>query len=1001
MTGIEIPLATGLIVQACAKLYDGWRDYLDETPPLNESVIHSFIEETIIGPCLYDVMPSMADEQARDALSSFLSSVDFAQLATDATVFYLLGSSPVSSPEIYRRTCQLLEIHGLAPTAAVDVSQHLVRLLAELAGKIVPDDPSSGISSKNKDKSKQKAIRAALEDSRIKLRATISDQLAAIIASLDAEHVDLRRLNNKIRQLRSAQKAAHATITPPNADNANRVPFDDIYVPPTVTSFGGEKLTRWATAGDLDRVFRLHRRNVVLGSPGAGKSTLAIHLARIIAADEQVAGCEVAMLVVLREHGATTISRRGMSVARTISEAMFDRYQVSLTGAEIAFLCSSGRLLVIFDGVDELLDPETRRAVVTAIEAFAGIYDRAPMLVTARVIGYEQAPLNQNSFSSLRIAPFTNGQAAEYAYKWFRLDRELTSKDVEQLVASFMRESDESSDLRENPLLLSLMCGLYKYQEYLPSNRPQIYADCAQLLFDLWDRRRHVLRPEFVIEANVAGALEHLAHWVFESQARTVGVLEDDLIQEAAQYLSRRQFDEDHQAARAEARKFIEFCRGRAWVLTEVGATADGVRLYGFAHRTFLEYFTAKHLVQTLSEHDLLYVLRRRCGDPTWNLVCQLIVQLSRFKRRGFEDELVASVLDSIHEKSPDEQPIALSVCIAALRNQPLLPVTVRRVTAYAVESYLSERGHSASGLTSSLPQVWIGERPVAIANRASANEVVKNTLIATFRGSPSFHQTQLACHGADYLLKNTAAVSDLLFKVADPAMRQLVAALKLYTTSPWQYLSAIYMGGDAKALIEGTTRTDHLYTGTPMATKIRPVDTDWGLGEWPNLFEFSVMYASSMTDGGQTFFRSVLLPLLTYGVSQLRRGSLSDCSYVPHPLWWRKLPTGRFELSDRGANEIQGQSFLPLVAAIILCECGIERGDADISRLANDFYGRDWGNLLLMRSLISTRYGLDHRGPHFETTDDRVEWLLRWARQEATLAELVELAFDGRLLGR
>ena len=42
------------------------------------------------------------------------------------------------------------------------------------------------------------------------------------------------------------------------------------------------------------------------------------------------------------------------------------------------------------------------------------------------------------------------------------------------------------------------------------------------------------------------------------------------------------------------AREFVEFCRGRMWVFTDAGTTVSGQRLYGFTHRTFLEYFAAK-----------------------------------------------------------------------------------------------------------------------------------------------------------------------------------------------------------------------------------------------------------------------------------------------------------------------------------------------------------------------------------------------------------------------
>src|SRR5829696_56708 len=48
------------------------------------------------------------------------------------------------------------------------------------------------------------------------------------------------------------------------------------------------------------------------------------------------------------------------------------------------------------------------------------------------------------------------------------------------------------------------------------------------------------------------------------------------------------------------ARQFLTFCAGRAWLLVKLGTrTSTGVPLYGFTHRTFYEYFSAKAIVRS------------------------------------------------------------------------------------------------------------------------------------------------------------------------------------------------------------------------------------------------------------------------------------------------------------------------------------------------------------------------------------------------------------------
>ena len=55
---------------------------------------------------------------------------------------------------------------------------------------------------------------------------------------------------------------------------------------------------------------------------------------------------------------------------------------------------------------------------------------------------------------------------------------------------AFLAESASVPDLRFNPLLLSLMCILYRGSGSLPGDRASTYAKCAELLLRKWDEQR-------------------------------------------------------------------------------------------------------------------------------------------------------------------------------------------------------------------------------------------------------------------------------------------------------------------------------------------------------------------------------------------------------------------------------------------------------------------------------------------------------------------------------
>ena len=52
--------------------------------------------------------------------------------------------------------------------------------------------------------------------------------------------------------------------------------------------------------------------------------------------------------------------------------------------------------------------------------------------------------------------------------------------------------STNAQDLRQNPLLLGLMAWPFYMKGDVPTNRPEIYRECAILMFERWDQRRGI-----------------------------------------------------------------------------------------------------------------------------------------------------------------------------------------------------------------------------------------------------------------------------------------------------------------------------------------------------------------------------------------------------------------------------------------------------------------------------------------------------------------------------
>jgi hypothetical protein len=436
-------------------------------------------------------------------------------------------------------------------------------------------------------------------------------------------------------------------------------------------------------------------RAVLLGNPGGGKSTFTLKLCHVLATcylERLFAGREVTpILVVLRDYGAKK-KELNCSILQFIETTANSDYQIQPPSKAFEYLLLNGRALVIFDGLDELLDTSYRQEISSDVESFCNLYPSVPVLVTSREVGYDQAPLDQEKFEIFRLAPFDEGQVQEYATKWFDVNTDLTLKQRQQKVAAFLEESKPVPDLRSNPLLLALMCNIYRGEGYIPKKKPDVYGKCAEMLFERWDKGRGIQVPLPIkkIEFQIKYTMMYLAHWIYSDEALQSGVTERKLVAKAADYLCLKRFEDRDEAEQA-AREFIEFCRGRAWVFTDTGTTKEGDRLYQFTHRTFLEYFTASYLKRTYSTPDrLAEVLLPKIAKQEWDVVAQLAFQLQNNDTEDAGDDLLSILIEKAAKTEGEEVWKLLSFATRTLEFMVLSPSVTRTITTACIERSLA-----------------------------------------------------------------------------------------------------------------------------------------------------------------------------------------------------------------------------------------------------------------------------------------------------------------------
>ncbi|WP_292375808.1 MULTISPECIES: NACHT domain-containing protein [unclassified Methanosarcina] len=517
----------------------------------------------------------------------------------------------------------------------------------------------------------------------------ILDELTGIkknIEFLSREKLNFNEIQDFFEKYRSVLKNRNEYIKISNFEGGVRKPIEKIYVCPNFIkrSRDNENNNPLEFFNFLLKVHRI----VLLGDPGNGKTTFTKKICYELSArysERLFAGREIVpFVVVIRDYHAEK-TKNNISIIDFINEEFSNDFQIEPPKGTFEYLLLNGYILLIFDGLDELIDTRYREKMVNEIESFCTLYPSTPIIVTSRRIGYEQATLREDMFEIYEMTSFNQAQIKEYVEKWFNLDFELRPNERSEKARRFMIESEKVSDLRSNSLMLSLMCNIYRQENYIPENRPKIYQKCAEMLFKKWDKHRGINPGITIQDSKIESLISHLAHWIYTNQSSKEGVSEEELIKKSTEYLYPSTY-EDKDEAKAVATDFVNFSRGRAWILTAIGATKNQ-ELYKFTHRTFLEYFTADWFCRNYEEtkeltNELIPKIKRR----EWDVVIQLAFQMRGEYSESATDKILYTILSVAKESTNMERKNLLSFAARSLEFMTPNPNLVKEITKECFE---------------------------------------------------------------------------------------------------------------------------------------------------------------------------------------------------------------------------------------------------------------------------------------------------------------------------
>ncbi|WP_437769124.1 HipA N-terminal domain-containing protein [Sorangium sp. So ce281] len=397
---------------------------------------------------------------------------------------------------------------------------------------------------------------------------------------------------------------------------------------------------------------------LILGAPGAGKSALTRWLVLKLCAPGESLGDLPADLVPVRvELRRFDLHYRQCQQASRSCD-FFDyldkvhrEHNLSLQGEPLRRLAEAGRLLWLFDGLDEVADPHARRDYAAMI---VGLRDRyaGRGIVTSRIVGARPAqPLFQQAgLATYTLQEFDEQQIEAFLERWHRLAfpgaPEAAARRLERLRQT-LKESRPVRELCSNPLLLTLIAMLNRGAE-LPRQRHRLYERAVDLMAEQWEVNKH-LAAAGAVQFDLPSKKRFLRKLAFQMMTELTGgsgnaVQQRDLSTFAASFCT-EEYGLRAEEAQATAEQLIQHLRERNYILALIGG-----QTFGFVHKTFLEYLAAAEIHARFRAHDwgldeIKAVFQMNWLDQAWSETLTLICGMIEEERPQQVIELLQGVL--------------------------------------------------------------------------------------------------------------------------------------------------------------------------------------------------------------------------------------------------------------------------------------------------------------------------------------------------------------------
>lgn len=579
-----------------------------------------------------------------------------------------------------------------------------------------------------------------------------------------------------------------------------------------------------------------HERNIILGGPGTGKSSLL----RFITLDlllesphlNALAGKWGGFLPVWLPFALWTKMISNSNGAecslKDVLYSWFKRWDEERLWPLVEQTLDDERLLLLVDGLDEWTEASAGQIAVQRLNVFVG-QRSIPAIATTRPHGFDRLSMPTSDWQVGELSDFSPAQQMQLVQIWFThwfshfpsptsteapdIDRQVST--ATQAFLNDLRKSADLRDLAKVPLLLCLLIYLRLQNASLPQNRFKAYDLVIDHLISTHPQKRIAAAS---ITANQSELSDEdtkkvLAYLAYEMHIHhSEGIIDE---RAARSVVVQHLMDIEHgfgfegPPARQIAHNLIEIGQERFGLL--VRAAPSEIK---FFHRSSQEYLAAYYLALAPFQEQLSFV-DTYCVNPQWHEV--ILGLFGNTKRAEDLQQFVRRMKERTASKT-ERMAIELLLCELAFGDFNCSVSLVRELAAEAFaqierESWMPQRERllriALDGLRSAKARElvkaqitrWFPQRIrwrdslYAAMTRWSLQSDVIDCLWLGLYAEEASHQRAAAKALAKLAAGNPAIgdqVADLSYSALDPKVRAAAIRCLLDGWKEYQEVNAI-----------------------------------------------------------------------------------------------------------------------------------------------------------------------------------------------------------------